>query len=672
MATLIQSNTSTASEQSKLRTLNAHRAPSADSSSDVGTQELDPGPPAGLPEQSYEDLRYRVFLAFTRTTAGFSTLMFITEVFVRGLAAWQTLAFAFMAGLFVVLSIHVARTQNTEIPTLVALGTYFLVFALMEAASTVPAVGIRVATLASPVAIILLSGVRPAVVFYLLAVAQAVFLAKLEGDATRDALTILHIVGSAFVGGVLLAMAWAFDRARRHAMDLAQARERDLIVALKHAKTAIETRSDFLANMSHEIRTPMNGVIGLSRLLADEPLTESQRHLAETVVSSGQSLLQILDDILDLSKLDAGALLIDPKAEQPDVIARQVLALMASHAHESGLSLSLDVSSALPSWVHLDGHRFRQVLTNLVGNAVKFTSEGGVRVRVDYREQTLYCEVEDTGIGMEPALQEQVFRPFLQADSGTARRFGGTGLGLAICKRLCELMNGNIGTRSKVGVGSTFWFELPAPAVDPPVEFTHAINRPLQPLRVLVAEDNKVNQLVVERFLRRLGVDTRIVDNGAEAVDVIQRETFDVILMDRHMPKLDGLEATRRIRRLEGPPGQTPVIALTASVMAWDRKACLEAGMNDLLPKPVEMSTLEQTLRRYAGSSSSPPIDSSAHGPTNGHSELHRTQEPRRRPRAKDAKQTPENRGPAPQSRRRFPAPSRAGSTNLPPPPGLS
>lgn len=553
-------------------------------------------------DDSHQMLKHRVFRALSESSAVFSAIFVVIEAVVRGPLSAHTIAFVGMTVLFCALAVRARRKVEVRGEIQVALGAYFCVLAFVEAASDVPAIGVRCGLFTIPVALVLLSGRAPSLLFYGLASGWTLLMTPYDGERREVILHIMQATGSMFVGAILLGMAWAFDRARAEAVDVAQQRERDLRAALARAEEAVTARTNFLSNMSHEIRTPMNGVLGLSRLMVDEAPNESLRQLAHTVVASGQSLLHILDDILDLSKLDAGALLIDPKPDSPQEIARQLVSLMSARAHEAGLDLTLEVEDDVPEHLIIDGHRLRQVLSNLVGNAIKFTSVGSVRVEMRYAEGELRCAVVDTGIGMAASVLETAFKPFQQADSSTARKFGGTGLGLSICKRLCELMGGRIGADSTEGVGSRFWFAIPAPAAPVVADATPKDDdsRPLAPIRVLVAEDNRVNQLVVRRFLERLGVQPSIVNDGASAIDSVQKQVFDLVLMDRHMPNVDGLEATRRIRQMSGDRARTPIVALTASVMAEDQRACLAAGMNAVLPKPIEVSMLANTLRTYA------------------------------------------------------------------------
>ena len=546
-----------------------------------------------------EELRVRVFKVLVKSTLAISLFMTVVELVVRGPVAPQTIAFGVMATIFGFLNRLPPARRTVRRGTIFGLSAYYVVFAWLELSSPVSAAGIRCATFAFPVAAILLAGKPEALAFYGLAVAQTIVTFRL-GDTQPETVSIaLNAVGAVLTGAVLLAMAWAFDRARATAQHVAIQREHDLTYALRRAEEAVEARMRFLSNMSHEIRTPMNGVLGLSRLMAAEAKSESMQELAQTVVTSGESLLHILDDILDLSKLDAGAVEIDLRPEQPRRITRDVVALMSAKSQEAGLTLEQRVDPSVPDWVQIDGHRWRQVLSNLLGNALKFTPMGEVSIQLFYADDTLHCRVQDTGIGMGPEVLDALFRPFYQADSGTARQFGGTGLGLAICNRLCELMHGRIYAESTLGQGSVFHFSVPAPTTTGLNETDGRPDEALTPLRVLVAEDNRVNQLVARRLLESLGMQTKIVEDGAEAVKSLKEQTYDIVLMDRHMPNVDGLTATQMIRRLSGERARTPIVALTASVMADDKQACLAAGMDAVIAKPIEISILKDTLRSY-------------------------------------------------------------------------
>ncbi|MEF7614642.1 ATP-binding protein [Aquincola sp. MAHUQ-54] len=390
-----------------------------------------------------------------------------------------------------------------------------------------------------------------------------------------------------------------------------EAQAQELRLARRLAEQASVAKSRFLAMMSHEIRTPMNGVLGATELLLGTPLKSDQRAFAETARQSGQVLLSILDNVLDLSRIEAGRLDVVAEPVHLRSLLGESLAVVQPAALAKGIALDVRIAADVPPHVVADALRLRQVLLNLLANAVKFTERGAVTVSVGRMREAaadgrlmLRFEVADTGIGIPEYQISHLFEPFMQADSSTTRQHGGSGLGLAIVRQLTRLMGGEVQVRSEPGRGTCFSVTAPvgeaaAPAPGPRPDAPAEVPV-VPPSHVLLAEDNLVNQLVLQEMLSRLGCSVDVVADGDAAFDAVSRRRYDVVFMDCHMPMTDGFEATRRIRAGEPAGGsRLPIIALTAATMPEDEAACRSAGMDDFVSKPVTMAQLAGTLSRW-------------------------------------------------------------------------
>lgn len=389
-----------------------------------------------------------------------------------------------------------------------------------------------------------------------------------------------------------------------------------LSTAKDRAEDATVAKSNFLANMSHEIRTPLNGIIGTAQLLSLSELTPEQRELLQTLQSSSNLLINIISDILDLSKIEADKLTLQPKPTNIRNCIKTVLEISAPGISVPGKNIALNsnVDKKLAKYLRMDESRVQQILVNLIGNAIKFTDEGSVWVNVSVKElsadtQEVTFSIKDTGIGISDEALSQLFKPFTQVNTTALRKYGGTGLGLSICKKLVELMNGKIWAESKENEGSVFSFSLPLKVIRVDVPVVEENNKQAayhyRPLNILLAEDNKMNQLIAGKTFNKIGHDIDIADNGRIAIEMFEHKTYDLIFMDIQMPEMDGLQAASYL--LNKYPGSCPpIIAMTANVLSEDEEKCRIAGMRDFISKPFTIERLEYIVNKWALKSREP------------------------------------------------------------------
>ena len=457
----------------------------------------------------------------------------------------------------------------------------------------------------SPIVVAFMAGWRSALAFAFVAVGLIVFLLPFTGPPGGGLVTLTvqqeqRAFQAILVLGLATGVSCLLSAAAQQALE-------GLEAAIARARAAEAAKAAFLACMSHELRTPMNGVLGLTESVLraeDDPLSDRQRRLLDTAYDAGANLLTVLNDVLDLAKLEAEGVQLEERPYDPGALADAVAATFAPLSAEKGVALDVERTGDLPPCLRGDEHRVRQVVTNLVSNAIKFTEAGRVTIRVGAASseegacgERIVFAVTDTGCGVPEDRRDAIFVPFEQAEAGTTRRFGGTGLGLAICRRLAERMGGTVALTRTGPDGSTFALTLPAvraiPAAAPAAP---EAAQDLTGLRVLVAEDNAVNRMVVAEFLRTLGVAPTFAEDGAQALEALAAVPFDLVLMDKHMPNMDGVAAVRAIRAADAPWSAVPVVALTADTMPGEREALLAAGMDGFAAKPIRLAELRAAI----------------------------------------------------------------------------
>ncbi len=409
---------------------------------------------------------------------------------------------------------------------------------------------------------------------------------------------------------------WTLNQKTKQYIEELKATNKQLSIAKEMAESANEAKSDFLANMSHELRTPMNGVLGMAEIVLQSDLKPKQRESIETIFGSGQALLKILNDILDLSKIEAEKFVIEELEFSLSKVIKRIISLFSVTAESKGLTLTYKIDDSIFDSLKGDPNRLTQILSNLLANALKFSKEGEVNISITKTEEgesdiKLRFDISDQGIGIPEDSITKIFQAFTQADASSTRRYGGTGLGLPIVKNLVELMGGEVGVKSKVGIGSQFCVILPFVKQDsiqlenfsifePSKTETNTL--PDKDKRLLVVEDDKVNQAIMEGMLDKLGYNVDITSNGIEALNALKKNKYDLIFMDCLMPQMDGFETTKIIRELEEKQkaeSEIPIVAITAKAMKDDRQRCLEIGMNEFITKPILMKDLKQALVRF-------------------------------------------------------------------------
>lgn len=568
------------------------------------------------PEAATRLFRTRVVIGFSGTLALLVLVMFLSRLILEG-GVTKTL-WVLLATTVVLLGLPpLVRMTRSHVSGALVLFLLALVVIPVRALSTG---GIHSTVSAwftiVPVVAWLALGTRSGLVFSVACVIEAFFVAFPEtiglAASNHDAAPAVRFTVLAVLLVLTGFLAFLYDTERRSqiarlttVLDRLEATNESLVETTARAEAAARAKSDFLASMSHELRTPLNGVMGMTQLLTASPLTAEQQTWIRTLDGSASLLLTVINDILDVSRLEAGAVELSPAPLSPVAVVRHVADLLRPRSEGKGLTLDVDLPEGLSVVVIGDDVRLEQVLINLVGNAIKFTDSGSVTIRVRSEDvgadARLRIEVVDTGIGIPADALRRIFDQFSQADASTSRRFGGTGLGLSISQRLVELMGGRIGCDSQVGEGSCFWVELRLPRThDLPSEVAPQLPVSATTGTVLVVDDNAVNRVVAQRLLERLGHTVVLAEDGETALEYMAHHPPDMVLMDCEMPGLDGYDTTRRRRAEEGDGlPRLPIVALTAHALPEAIARCVECGMDGHIAKPIVIEELARIVGRF-------------------------------------------------------------------------